>query len=113
MQNELRKFETDFRRSARYYEVVQRGRFLWWVGGLFVLFGCGTTADGKATSSAGGATSTASGGSGGMGGATSTTGTGGTIGPSGPDAVIVTSGATDKILLRGTVLTPGAAIVGE
>lgn len=48
-----------------------------------------------------------------MGGASPATGTGGSVGPSGPEAVIVSSGATDKILLRGTVLTPGAVIVGE
>ena len=35
------------------------------------------------------------------------------LGPTGPDASIVKAGATDQILLRGTIITPGDVIVGE
>jgi cytosine/adenosine deaminase-related metal-dependent hydrolase len=91
--------------------MVGRG-FAWFAGGCLLL-GCGSSAVDDAASGAASGT----GGSGGIGGsgaaAVTSSGTAGGIGPSGPDAVIVSSGAADKILLRGMLLTPGQAFSGE
>jgi cytosine/adenosine deaminase-related metal-dependent hydrolase len=69
--------------------------------------GAATTTTG--VTSAGGAMSS-SGGTGGMG---TTVGSGGFPGTAGPDAELIANGDPDKLLLRGTIITPDEKFAGE